>query len=107
MVCISNSGIFQEIKKRSGMVVLKNYLYCNIDKIIDQVAICLGNIVVESNDFREIALKIGVLDRVVTIAKDASKSELLNSCVFLISNIFRGQPHPHLEKVCLLCLFFT
>ena len=102
MVCISNSEIFNEIRKRSAMVVLKNYLYCNNDKIVDQVALCIGNIIVESNDFRESALKLGVLDRVVTLAKDTSKSyELLNSLIFLISNILRGKPQPHLEKVTL------
>jgi hypothetical protein len=100
MVCISGSNIFKEIKKRNVLIILKNFLYCKIDKLIDQTALCLGNIIVESTEFRDISLKIGVLDKVVNISKDISKPvELIKNCMFLISNMLRGKPKPEIEKV--------
>jgi hypothetical protein len=102
MVCITNSEIFNEMKRRNSLLVLKNYLFISNEKIVEQVALCLGNIVVESNYFRESALKIGILDRVVILTKDISKPvELIKNCIFVISNILRGKPHPNLEKVIL------
>jgi hypothetical protein len=81
-------------------MVLRNYLYSHVDKLLDQTALCLGNIIVETNEFRDTAINLGILDRAVNLSKDTTKPvELIKNCMFLISNLLRGKPKPQLEKV--------
>lgn len=100
LACVNQSKIFDEIKSRNILSVLKNYLYCDYDKLITDAAHCIGNIVIESRDFRNKALKLGILDRVVKLSQDMTKPlELTKNCMFLILTILRGKPHPDLEKI--------
>ncbi len=100
IVCHSNIELFDDIKKRNDLLVLKDYLYFNTDKIIDQVTVCIGNIVAESKYFRESALNIGILEKVEGIARDTSKPiVVVRNSIFLISNLYIGLPHPENEKV--------
>ena len=71
-----------------------------MDRLLDQTALCLGNIIVETNEFRDMAINLGILDKAVNISKDVTMPvELIKNCMFLISNILRGRPKPQLEKV--------
>jgi hypothetical protein len=100
MVCHSNSDLFQDIKKRNDLLVLKSYLFSSSDKILDQVSVCIGNITAESKYFRESALNIGILEKVEAISRDTSKPiVVIRNSIFLISNLLRGKPHPQNEKV--------
>ena len=100
MVCESNEILFLEIKEKNILNILKNYLYLENDKILEQVLMMIGNIVVESNYFRDLALRLGILERVVSISKDPKRNiEVIKNSMFLISNILRGKPHPELSKV--------
>jgi len=92
--------VYKEMRQRNTLLVLRNYLYSNVDRLLDQTALCIGNIIVETNEFRDTAINLGILDRAVNLSKDTTKPvELIKNCMFLISNLLRGKPKPQLEKV--------
>lgn len=100
MVCIDGSIIFKEILNRNILALLKHYMLLESEQTLDNVIGCIGNTVAESVRFRDAALKLGILDRVVDLSKDMTRSlGLTRSCMFLISNLFRGKPSPDKEKV--------
>lgn len=100
MVCINQSSIFKEIWSRNVLQLLKYYIALEDESTLDHVVSCIGNIAVESIRFRDSALKMGILDRAVDLSKDVKRPIILvRSCLFLISNLFRGKPVPDMEKV--------
>lgn len=102
MTCVSNSPIFKEIKTKDILQILKNYLYSDNDSIIAQATLCLGNIVAEGIGFRDHALKLNILEKVVNLSKDVNRSNtLIKNCLFLITNLTRGKPAPNFIKVIL------
>jgi hypothetical protein len=99
MVCIT-SPIFEKIKERDFLCVLKSFLYIEDDDIKDQAILCIGNILVEGDEFKDKAIKIGILDRVVKLSKDLNKSiDMIKNCLFLMSNCLKMKPQPNLEKI--------
>jgi hypothetical protein len=100
LVHIGRTEVYREIHKRKFIIVLKNYLNYNIDKITDQVATCLGNIVVEGTSYRDLAIKQGLLYKITTIIQDIQKpNNLIRSCLYLLTNLLRGQQQPESSKV--------
>jgi uncharacterized protein (UPF0218 family) len=89
-----------DIQEKDVLSLLKIYLSCRNEKILEEVIYCIGNIVSESLIFRNIALKLNILDIVVEISKNVNRpTNTIKSCLFLICNLLRGKPSPSIEYV--------
>lgn len=93
LTCNDDSIIFKNIYSRNLLNTLFNYLNNTDDSLVSQVITCIGNIIIEDIEFRDQAIEIGILEKVIELSKDLNKTtKFINNCLFLISNIYRHKP---------------
>jgi hypothetical protein len=96
---ITSTNYTKAVVDANAVPVLVKLLSHQIHAIREQSARCLGKIACASPSLRDIILASGAMPPLIENIHSRAGTSLLNTCVWALSNLFRGRPAPELSWI--------